>query len=664
MNTLHQRIHRLWNDLSTRRLVIMLIAGISIALAFGLRQLGASDTVFDWLLIVAAVVAGADIAARAIGALRRKQVTIELLVTIAAGGALIIGEYWESAAVTFLFIFGAWLEARTMARTRDNLGKLLDLAPTMALVTRNGKQVEIGADEVNQGEHVLVRSGMKVPVDGTVVQGIASIEEAMITGESIPVQKNEGDQVFAGTVSHDGAITILAEGIGADTTLARIIHRVEEAQETKAPAQKTIERFATWYTPAIILLSIIVGLLTRDVHLALTILVIGCPGALVIATPVAFVAGIGRAANQGILIKGGEFLENVGKVNTIAFDKTGTLTRGKPQLTDVVPAADGNIVAFPAVSGGDHAMSALVDEVVDVGIGDEITDTGVKPGSEDSVLFYAAIAEKGSGHPLARPIEDGAAARGLDIPTADRLETVIGQGVIGYWQSNEIRVGTRELMETGGSTISEAAKAQVTELETAGKTVMHVSLNGEFIGLLAVQDVPREGIADVPASLRQVGVKRIAMLTGDNKRTAEAIGSRIGISEIHARMLPEDKLAWIREQQDSGNTVAMVGDGVNDAPALALADVGIAMGAAGSDVALETADVALMTDDPSRIADAFRISRKTVNVIRQNLAIAMVTVTALLIGVLMGNVNMAGGMLVHELSVLVVILNGMRLLRA
>ena len=219
-------------------------------------------------------------------------------------------------------------------------------------------------------------------------------------------------------------------------------------------------------------------------------------------------------------------------------------------------------------------------------------------------------------------------------------------------------------METGGSAISESAQAQVTELETSGKTVMHVSLNGEFIGLLAVQDVPREGIADVPASLRQVGVKRIAMLTGDNKRTAEAIGSRIGISEIHARMLPEDKLAWIREQQDSGNTVAMVGDGVNDAPALALADVGIAMGAAGSDVALETADVALMTDDPSRIADAFRISRKTVNVIRQNLAIAMVTVSALLVGVLMGNVNMAGGMLVHELSVLVVILNGMRLLRA
>ncbi len=659
--------NRIWNNLALRRKVIMLTSGGAIILAFGLRELGAADVIFDLLLVLAALAAGADIALRAYHGLRRRQVTIELLVTIAAGGALIIGEYWESAAVTFLFILGAWLEARTMAKTRDSLGKLLDLAPTMALVFRGGKQVEVGADEVNPGEQVLVRSGMKVPVDGTVMTGFASIEEAMITGESMPVQKGEGDAVFAGTISHDGAITIRAEGIGADTTLARIIHRVEEAQETKAPAQKTIERFATWYTPSIILLAAVVGLFTRDVHLALTILVIGCPGALVIATPVAFVAGIGRAANRGILIKGGEFLENVGKVNTIAFDKTGTLTIGKPRLTDVVPAFGSDASPYLPVSGGDHALATL-----DIaGLTSSKTVTGASTYSEatalraaDGVLYVAAIAEKGSGHPLARPIEIAAAERGLHPPQAERLETVIGQGVIGFRGDDVIRVGTQTLLESGGLAIPDESILKADALESEGKTVMYVALNDDFIGLLAVQDIAREGISEVMADLAKVGVDRIAMLTGDNQRTADAIARTVGIREVHARMLPEDKLAWIREQQARGNTVAMVGDGVNDAPALALADVGIAMGAAGSDVALETADIALMTDDPSRIATAFRISRKTVTVIRQNLAIALVTVGLLLAGVLMGNVNMAGGMLVHEVSVLVVILNGMRLLRA
>ncbi len=659
MNRIHQSFHRLWNTIALRRLVIMLVSGISIVLAFGLRELGALQAAFDWLLILAAVVAGADIALRAWNGIMRKQVTIELLVTIAAGGALIIGEYWESAAVTFLFILGAWLEARTMARTRDSLGKLLDLAPTVAVVMRNGQHVEVEADEVERGEHVLVRSGMKVPVDGTVLHGIASVDEAMITGESIPVQKAEGDRVFAGTVSHEGAVTIVAEGIGADTTLARIIHRVEEAQETKAPAQKTIERFATWYTPAIIGLAAVVWLLSRDFHLALTILVIGCPGALVIATPVAFVAGIGRAANQGILIKGGEFLENVGKVNTIAFDKTGTLTLGKPRLTDIVPANEPAMAGYPRVSGGEHAVADRVTSQQE-----SVVIAPPAPGTEQRVLWYAAIAEKGSGHPLARPIEEAASAWRLDVPDADRLDTVIGQGVIAFWQDHEVRVGTQTLLEDGGVALWPEVITNVEVLEAQGKTVMYVSVDGSLTGLLAVQDVPREGINALPGQLAAVGVQRVAMLTGDNHRTAKAIGDQVGIAEVLARMLPDDKLAWIREQQEQGNTVTMVGDGVNDAPALALADVGIAMGAAGSDVALETADVALMTDDPSRIATAFRISRSTVAVIRQNLAIAMVTVALLLLGVLTGNVNMAGGMLVHELSVLVVILNGMRLLRA
>ncbi|HVL25984.1 MAG TPA: cation-translocating P-type ATPase [Thermomicrobiales bacterium] len=631
-----ERVRRQWHDLAARRRLILLVAGGTIALAFAASRLFGNTQARDILMAVAALVAGADIALRAVHGLRRRQVTIELLVTIAAGGALIIGEYWEAAAVTFLFVLGAWLEARTLSRTRAALGKLLDLAPNVAVVRRGGRDVEVDPADVAVGEEILVRSGTKIPVDGIVLRGHSAVDEAPITGESIPVEKTPGDAVFAGTISHDGVLTIEARGIGADTTLARIIHRVEEAQEAKAPAQKTIERFAAWYTPAIIALAGLTWALTRDIHLALTILVIGCPGALVIATPVAFVAGIGRAASQGILIKGGEFLETVGKVTTVGFDKTGTLTRGRPELTD--------IVAFAPVTVGGASASR-------------------EPGME--VLRWAAIAEAGSGHPLARPIMTAAGERlpGV-LPAADAAETVVGHGVVATWDGHVIAVGTRDLMTRRDIEVTAEADTLVHRLQSEGKTAMLVGVDGAVVGVLGVQDVPREDIAGVPARLERAGIRRIAMLTGDNAETARTIGEAVGITEIHARLLPEDKLAWIEAARARGEVVAMVGDGINDAPALATADVGIAMGAAGSDVALETADVALMTDQPGKIADALRISRRTVTVIRQNLAIALVTVGLLLAGVLLREVNMAGGMLIHEASVLLVILNAMRLLRA
>lgn len=606
-------------------------------MAYVARWLWGNDVIFDVLLVAAAVVAGADITIRAVNGLRRRQVTIELLVTIAAGGALIIGEYWESAAVTFLFVFGAWLEARTINRTRESLGTLLDLAPETAVVARDGQYVEIDPGDVGIGELVLVRSGTKIPVDGIVIQGYSAVDEAPITGESIPVEKTVGDLVYAGTVSHDGVLTIEARGVGADTTLARIIHRVEEAQETKAPAQKVIERFASWYTPAIIVLAAATWIFTRDIHLALTMLVIGCPGALVIATPVAFVAGIGRAANMGILIKGGEFLETVGKVTTIAFDKTGTLTQGRPELTDIVALE-------PAMIGGTGR-------------------TGRSP--EHEILRLAAIAEAGSGHPLARPIMAAAQERpGGNLPMATHTDTVPGHGILATWDGRSITVGTPELIQRQGIEVSNDIQQRFTRLETEGKTVMLVGVGREAAGILAVQDVVREGAARIPGLLRQNGINRIAMLTGDNPQTARTIADIVGIDEVQARLLPEDKLEWIRQAQANGEVVAMIGDGINDAPALATADIGIAMGAGGSDVALETADVALMTDQPLRIVDAVRISRKTSAVVQQNLAIALLTVAFLLAGVMMREVNMAGGMLIHEASVLIVILNGMRLMRA
>jgi Cd2+/Zn2+-exporting ATPase len=635
MNTLRRQ----WTDLAARRRLTTVLAGTLILIALGAGPLFGVGGLRDPLMVAAAVIAGIGIARRAFDGIFRRQITIELLVTIAATGALIIGEVWEAAAVTFLFALGGWLEAMTLGRTRRALSHLLDLAPLTARVIRDGVPVEVDPGEVLTGETVLVRPGEKLPVDGVVLEGRAAVDESAITGEPIPAEKVSGARVFAGTVSQDGVLYLEATGVGADTTLARIIHRVEEAQEAKAPAQRTIERFASWYTPAIIGLATLAWVFTSDIKLALTLLVIGCPGALVIATPVAIVAGIGRAAQRGILIKGGEFLETVGRVTTVALDKTGTLTEGKPVLTDVI-ALQPSLVAAGAPENA--------------------------PATADEVVRWAAIAETGSGHPLARPIVNAALARfeDLPLPTPDDGEAVPGHGIWATWQGHTIGVGTASLLTERGIAIDADAEQQLARLQADGKTAMYVALDGEPIGILAVTDVPRANAPRLPGLLAEAGIRRLAMLTGDNPRSAAAIAERVGIDEVHAGMLPDDKLAWIQQAQAAGEVVAMVGDGINDAPALATADVGIAMGAAGSDVAIETADVALMTDQIERIPEALRISRSALGVIRQNLVIALVTVAVLLAGVLFRRVDMAGGMLVHEASVLLVILNGMRLMRA
>ncbi len=611
---------------AARRSAVLVGSGALLALGLAAGHIPSLAGAQQALLAAAALVAGVDIARRAFDGMRRRQFTIDLLVTIAAVGALAIGEAWEAAAVTFLFVFGAWLEARTLDRTRDALSRLLELAPVTALVVRDGATIEVDPAEVRLGEIVLVRPGDRVPVDGVVRDGRSTIDESAITGESIPVEKNAGDGVYAGTVSADGMLRVEATGVGSDTTLARIVHRVEEAQEAKAPVQQTIERFAGWYTPSIIALAVVAGVLTGNVALALTLLVIGCPGAMVIATPVAIVAGIGRAARRGILIKGGEHLETIGRVRTLALDKTGTLTRGKPALTDVVPLALG--------------------------------------ASQEDVLRWAAIAESGSAHPLARAVLDGALARlGSAVPQPERGAAIPGHGIRAWWDGREIDVGTPKLLEHRAIALDDAARRALASLQDEGKTAMLVAVDGVVVGIVAVSDLPRDEAAAVVAELARIGVSRVAMLTGDNARTAAKIAGAVGVSEVHAALLPEDKLRWIEAARARGEVVAMVGDGINDAPALAIADVGIAMGAAGSDIALETADIALMTDQLERIPEALRISRATVRVIRQNLAIALLTVAALLAGVLAGHVDMAGGMLVHQGSVLIVILNAMRLLR-
>ena len=610
------------------RWAVPAISGLGILISLALTQGADAPAWGDAFMIAAAVVAGAPVVLKAWRALTAKVVGIDLLVSIAVIGAVFVGNYWEAAAVTFLFAVGHALESATLNRTRSALAELVAVAPDVAVVLRNGTQVEVPAAEVAKGETVLVKNGAKVPVDGVVSGGTGALDEASITGESMPVEKSSGDRVFAGTISTGGFLQVTVTGVGADTTLARIIHRVEEAQDAKARTQAFMDRFAAWYTPAIIALSVVVGLLTTDVVLALTLLVIACPGALVISIPVSIVAGVGRGAKDGILIKGGEYLETAARIDVVAVDKTGTLTEGRPHLTDVV------------------ALHPDMDE--------------------DEVLRMAALAEAGSEHPLARPILEAAAEAGLPVlGLPSHTEPVPGKGIIASLDGHRVAVGNLPLVEAenvAGRDLT-AARTAVAELAAEGRTPMIVACDGRVIGIVAVADRIREDAPEMVRRLHDAGVQKIVMMTGDIEPVGLAVARQVGIDEVRAGLLPEDKLAAVQELQRRGHTVAMVGDGVNDAPALATADIGVAMGAAGTGVAIETADIALMKDDLLRLPEAVSLARRTVNNMRQNIVVALTTVALLVAGVLFGGVTMAIGMLVHEISVLVVIANAMRLLR-
>ncbi|GAA3511841.1 cation-translocating P-type ATPase [Georgenia daeguensis] len=608
------------------RWAIPVVSGALILISFFVARGLGSDAWSNAFMVAAAVVAGTPIVTKAARALMARVIGIDLLVSVAAIGAVIIGEYWEAAAVTFLFAIGHALESATLNKTRSALAELVAVAPDVAVVMRDGEQVEVPAASVAMGEIVLVKNGAKVPVDGEVVAGTGALDEASITGESIPVEKSKGDHVFAGTVAKGGFLQVLATGIGADTTLARIIHRVEDAQDAKAKTAQFMDRFSAWYTPAIMVLALVVGLITGDVVLGLTLLVIGCPGALVISIPVSIVAGIGRAAKDGILIKGGEYLETSGKITAVAVDKTGTLTKGRPHLTDVV----------------------VLDPALD----------------RSQVLTWAARAEAGSEHPLARPILDAAAAEGMATPGLPEVtEPVPGKGITATTGGRRVLIGNLALLGQYGIADTVGAGQVADELAAAGRTAMIVTLDETVAGVVAVADEVRADAAEMVTRLHEAGVKKVVMLTGDAPLVANAVGEATGVDEVRAGLLPEDKLDAVADLQRQGHVVAMVGDGVNDAPALATANIGVAMGAAGSAVAVETADIALMGDNLLKLPEAIGLARRTVNNMRQNITIALITVAVLLAGVLLGGVTMSIGMLVHEASVLVVIVNAMRLLR-
>lgn len=603
---------------------ITFLSALLLVSALVLHGLGNHD-LRQLALIAATVIAGIPIALKAFQAIRMKAFSIEMLVTLAVIGALFIGEYVESAVVTFLFLFGDYLEARTLEKTRSSLKSLVDMAPLEATVIRQGNPVTVPVEEVAEGDRVIIRTGGKVPVDGKIVSGQATLNEAAITGEAVPAAKKAGDQVFSSTVIDHGYLEIIAEKVGDDTTFAKIIELVEEAQESKSKTEKFLNKFANIYTPAVVGLSVAVYILTRDLHLAITFLVIACPGALVIGAPVSSVAGIGNGAKHGVLVKGGEVMDRFAKVDTIVFDKTGTLTKGKPEVTD--------IKVF-------HSATVY------------------------HLLQLAAQAETVSEHHLGQTIVKEAQNRSIDLSQKpEQVQIIKGNGLAAKVNGQLLVIGNRKLMKLKNIKIPRDAEDYAVGREKGGNTAIFAAVDGEVAGIFSIADQIREDAAPAIAQMRKNGIKKMIMLTGDNQHTAELVATTLGLDEFHAELLPEDKVAYVKGLKDQGHVVAMAGDGVNDAPAIATADIGLAMGEGGTDISMETADVVLMADKLMQFSHAYSLSKATIRNMKQNTFFAVGIVAVLLVGVLMGSIHLASGMFIHEASVLLVILNSMRLIR-
>lgn len=603
---------------------ITAVSGILIVLGY-ITRLAGMENVRNVLLIIASILASFPIAIKAWQALRMRAFSIELLVTIAVIGALYLKEYTESSVVTFLFLFGAYLEARTLEKTRSSLKSLIEMAPQEATIVKDNKEINVPVDDVVVGDRIIVRSGGKIAVDGTIVSGKATINEAAITGESVPASKKENDKVFSGTIVDNGYIEMVAEKVGDDTTFAKIIELVEEAQEAKSKAQKFLDKFANIYTPAIVIMSIAVYLITRDLHLSITFLVIACPGALVIGAPVSNVAGIGNGAKNGVLIKGGDVMDRFSKVDTLVFDKTGTLTKGKPEVTDI--KVFNNIGA-------------------------------------NELLKLVAEAETISEHHLGQTIVKEANLRKIDLSNEpENSQIVKGNGIIAIVEGKKLVVGNRKLMELENINISNNVSEYAVGREKKGNTAIFAAVDGEIAGIFSIADQVRDDAKAALSQMRRNGIKKIIMLTGDNKHTAELVANELELDEFYAELLPQNKVEYVKKLKDEGRMVAMAGDGINDAPAIATADIGLAMGEGGTDVSMETADVVLMADKLLQFSHAYSLSKATIKNMKQNIFIAVAVVFVLLAGVLTKNVHLASGMFIHEASILVVILNAMRLIK-
>ncbi|RYQ29653.1 heavy metal translocating P-type ATPase [Bifidobacterium pseudolongum] len=594
--------------------------GILIVLAFAAKWLFKSEAAESGLLLAASLIGGFPIAASAWQALKVKVISIDLLVTLAILGAFVIQEFEESAIVAFLFLFGAYLEQKTLAKTRSAIKELVEMVPETALwQTADGDFEEVDLDDLDEGDIVLVKTGGKIPVDGEVVSGSGTANEASITGESMPLDKKPGDPVYAGTILENGTIRIEAEKVGDETTFGKIIELVEEAQDSKSQAERLIDRFSKYYTPVVLLLAIIVGLISQDLELAVTILVLGCPGALVIGVPVSNVAGIGNGAKQGILFKGSEVITKFSKVDTIMFDKTGTLTYGDPRVSQVKKYGQGQLAEQLLVS-----------------------------------------VEKESAHPLAKAItgyyED------LEAKEVEASQVLQGGGIVAQVAGQQVLVGNRYLLGQYHVPVTKQMERDMEELASAGNSLVLVAVNGQLELALGLKDEIRAGGKEDLAALKKLGVKNLLLLSGDNQKTVDLVAEELGLTEAYGQLLPEDKAEFVKKRQAAGEIVAFVGDGINDSPSLARADIGIAMGS-GTDVAIETSNVVLMNGSFDRIPRALALAKATRRNMIENITIALAVVAVLLVSVLASSwMNMAIGMFAHEGSILVVILNAMRLL--
>lgn len=614
--------------------VMTVLAGVFLALGFVAGAVGAPPIAAVALFALSYLFGGLFAARKGMQSLLTLSLDVDFLMVAAAIGAASIGHWEEGAILLFLFSLGTALEHYALDRTRNSIRALMDLSPRQATVVRSVEGVRhetiVPVEDLLVGDMILVRPGEKVAADGQIVSGQSAVDQAAITGESIPVDKVVGDNVFAGTLNGAGALEVRVVKRAQDTTLAKIVQMVEEARSEKSPTQRFIESFEEKYAWGVVittlLLIIIPTLLGEDFstsfYRAMTLLVVASPCALVISTPASVLSAIANGARSGILFKGGAHLENVGHVKVVAFDKTGTLTHGKPRVTDVRSLA------------GERA---------------------------DEMLAAAAAVERLSEHPIATAVVAAAEERGLAMATARDGQSTVGQGIHAILDGQTVWVGKPSLAASQGVALDDAVLAQVAELESQGKTAMVVGTDRP-LGIIAVADTIRPTSLDAVAALKKLGVERVVMLTGDNQRAAQTIGHQAGVDEVYADLLPADKVRKVKDLEAQYGSVAVVGDGVNDAPALAAASVGIAMGAAGSDVALETADVVLMADDLMKIPYAIGLGRQATRVVKQNLSFALSVIAVLIVATLLGVVGLPLGVIGHEGSTVLVVLNGLRLL--
>lgn len=596
-------------------------------------QAGEEHAMTIGLFALAILIGGFSLFKEGLGNLVKLQFDMATLMTVAVIGAAIIGEWGEGAVVVFLFAISEALETYSMDKARNSIRSLMDIAPNTAIIKRGSQELEVDVDDIRIGDIMVIKPGQKLAMDGEVAKGASSINQAAITGESVPVHKAIGDEVFAGTLNEEGALEVRVTKRSEDTTIAKIIHLVEEAQAERAPSQQFVDKFAKYYTPAILVISLLVAVLppllfggewSEWVYRGLAVLVVGCPCALVISTPVAIVTAIGNAARNGVLIKGGIHLEETGRLNVIAFDKTGTLTQGTPEVTDIVSLSDMSV---------------------------------------DEVLETAASIEKLSQHPLASAILRKAEKSNINLTEVKNFQSITGKGAKAEIHNQTYYIGSPNLFAETLKMSSDIQK-EVEALQAVGKTVMLLGSSDEVKGYIAVADQIRSSSSTIIQKLYDLGIQKTIMLTGDNQLAANAIGNQLNLTEVKSDLMPEDKLATIKSLREQFGKVAMVGDGVNDAPALASSTVGIAMGGAGTDTALETADIALMADDLDKLPYTIGLSRKTLTIIYQNVAFALGLKVLALLLIIPGWLTLWMAIFADMGATLIVVLNSLRLMKS